>query len=129
MKTLKSEQMVSNSGKTVVMPETDDIECTVISSGKQVCFRPMVAKDLLVMERLSARPKPGKKGQEQAGMGEIEMSIRLMERLSVSPGKITVVELEKLAMKDFQAITSLLSQVSGTDDKEDDYLEDDLGNE
>lgn len=129
MKTLKSEQMVSNSGKTVVMPETDDIECTVISSGKQVCFRPMVAKDLLVMERLSARPKPGKKGQEQAGMGEIEMSIRLMERLSVSPGKITVVELEKLAMKDFQAITSLLSQVSGTDDKEDDYLEDGLGNE
>ena len=129
MKTLKSEQMVSNSGKTVVMPDTDDIECTFISSGKQVCFRPIVAKDLLVMERLSARPRAGKKGQEQAGMGEIEISIRLMERLSVSPGKITVVELEKLAMKDFQAITSLLSQVSGTDDKEDDYLEDDLGNE
>ena len=129
MKTLKSEQMVANSGKTVVMPETDDIECTVISSGKQVCFRPMVAKDLLVMERLSARPRAGKKGQEQAGMGEIEMSIRLMERLSVSPGKITVVELEKLAMKDFQAISSLLSLVSGTDDKEDDYLEDGLGNE
>merc|ERR1711975_164446 len=99
MKTLKSEQMVSNSGKTVVMPETDDIECTVISSGKQVCFRPMVAKDL-----------------------------RVMERLSVSPGKITVVELEKLGMKDFQAISSFLSLVSGTDDKEDDYLEDGLGN-
>lgn len=128
MKTLKSEQMVSNSGQTVVMPETDDVKCAVVSSGKQVCLRPMVAKDLLVMERLSARPKAGKKGQEQAGMGEIEMSIRLMERLSVSPGKITVVELEKLGMKDFQAITSLLSQVSGTGEEED-YLEDDLGNE
>merc|ERR1711912_177838 len=63
----KVRTVVSNSGKTVVMPETDDIECTVISSGKQVCFRPMVLKTFSLWKGYQHALNQGRKDKNRLG--------------------------------------------------------------
>lgn len=118
MKTLKSEPMV----QTVPIDTPPRAQATggstetvVLTTGKTVIMREMRAKDLLVMEQQGKRK----------GLGDIEMSFRLMERLSVEPGKITKTEIEALSVKDLNTLSKLLAKMGATGDD----LEDDEGNE
>lgn len=90
----------------------------VLSTGKKVVLREMKTKDMLVMDKQS----------RSKNLSEIESSIRMIERLSIDPGKITVTEIQELNLKDFRALGDLLVKAGGLQQPEDENEDEDLGN-
>jgi hypothetical protein len=78
----------------------------VLSDGREIVLREMMASDLLFIEKLSSA-------------GDMERSLKLASRLSTGGGKITFEELQKLKMRDLRKVTDLLAKAGGTDDDED----------
>jgi hypothetical protein len=81
---------------------------TRLSDGRVVVMKQMTAKDLLFMERTLSK------------VGDIERGMRIAERLSIDPGKITFPEIQSLGVKDFKKISELAGKAGGLDDEDDD---------
>jgi hypothetical protein len=98
------DNVVEGGGET--LPE-DNFHCGVISTGKKVCLRDMIASDLLFMEKQK--------------VGDTERSMKLAERLSSKTGyPITFSEIVSLRMKDLKIITKLVSDAADVDDEDED---------
>lgn len=81
-----------------------------LGNGRQIILRKVLAKDLLEIERQTRRKN----------LGPIEQSMKMMERVSVSPGKITFKEIEKLTSTDFAILAELLADAGEVISSEDD---------
>lgn len=75
---------------------------------RRIYFRKMTTKDLIQMER------------KNSNLGDAETTARMIERLSVNPGKITITEVEKLEIKDFRKLGDYVAEMNGMLDDEDD---------
>lgn len=83
-----------------------------LSDGREINFRGVIAKDLLVLEKQSMK----------SPFGDMERGIRLAERLSLAPNKLSRVDIESMGVKDFRIISDLIAQASG-------LTTEDLGND
>lgn len=86
---------------------------TTLSNGRKVVMREMSARDLLFMERNLAK------------IGDIERGMRIAERISIEPGKITFPEIQSLGVKDFRKISDLAGKAGGLDEGLEDEGEED----
>lgn len=100
MKTIKADGTPEN------QPTEEGLYTTTLSDGRRVTMRPMLASDLLFMERSLSK------------VGDIERGIALASRLSVPPSKITPPEIQKLSIKDFKKVSELAGKAGGLDDED-----------
>jgi len=91
---------------TISSEQINNTFYTVLSDGREIVLREMMASDLLFIEKLSSA-------------GDMERSLKLASRLSTGGGKITFDELQKLKMRDLRKVTDLLGKAGGTDEDED----------
>ena len=98
----------------VIDTPTEESELFVeLSTGRKVFFRKMIAKDLIQLER------------KNKGLGDTEVTSRLIERLSVPPMAITMPEIENLSIKDFRNLGQYIAEINGLGGEDDD--DDDTG--
>lgn len=84
---------------------------TTLSDGRKVIMREMSARDLLFMEKNMSK------------VGDIERGMRIAERLSIEPGKITFPEIQKLNIRDFRKVSELAAKSGGVENEDEDILE------
>lgn len=90
----------------------EDLEafCATLSTGQEICIRPMKASDIMWMETLDRGKEP---------VGDVQKSLKLVARLSTkTQHPVTFPFLTDLSMPDLKIVTDLLAKASGTKDEE-----------
>ena len=82
----------------------------VLSNGRTITFREIMAGDLLYLEK------------SLGNLGDMERSLKLASRVSTGEGRWTFEDLQRLKMRDLRVVTDLLAKAGDNDDEdEDDY--------
>jgi hypothetical protein len=90
--------------------ENPEVFCATLSTGQEICIRPMKASDIMWMETLDRGKEP---------VGDVQKSLKLVARLSTkTQHPITFPFLMDLSMPDLKIVTDLLAKASGTKDEE-----------
>lgn len=93
--------------------ENPEAFCATLSTGQEICIRPMKASDIMWMETLDRGKEP---------VGDVQKSLKLVARLSTkTQHPITFPFLMDLSMADLRIVTDLLAKASGT--KEEDEVD------
>ena len=79
---------------------------TTISDGRTITIREMTGRDLIYMEK------------DLTKAGDVEKSMRIIERLIVGDDKITYDEVLDLGVRDFKKLSNLVAEASGGDDED-----------
>jgi uncharacterized protein YtpQ (UPF0354 family) len=77
---------------------------TTLNDGREITIREMTGRDLVYMEK--------DLGKE----GDVERSMRVIERLIVGDEKITYDEILDLGVKDFRKLSELVAKANGDDE-------------
>lgn len=90
--------------------ENPEAFCATLSTGQEICVRPMKASDIMWMETLDRGKEP---------VGDVQKSLKLVARLSTkTQHPITFPFLMDLSMPDLKIVTDLLAKASGNQDEE-----------
>lgn len=79
---------------------------TTLSDGRKITIREMTGRDLVYTEK------------ELAKAGDVEKSMKIIERLIVGDDKVTYDEILDLGVKDFRKLSDLVAQANGADDED-----------
>jgi len=77
---------------------------TTLSDGREITIREMTGRDLIFMEK------------DLSKAGDVERSMKILERLIVGEDKITYDEIIDLGVRDFKKLSDLVAKANGDEE-------------
>jgi hypothetical protein len=79
---------------------------TTLTDGREITIREMTGRDLIFMEK------------DLTKAGDVEKSMKILERLIVGEDKITYDEILDLGVRDFRKLSDLIALANGGDEED-----------
>jgi hypothetical protein len=106
MRTVTDQALVTPPASVKKATTTAQTYSTTISDGREITIREMTGRDLIFMEK------------DLTKAGDVEKSMKILERLIVGEDKITYDEILDLGVRDFRKLSDLVAQANGGDDED-----------
>ena len=106
MRTVSDENLVTPPKSVKTPAPTANRFSTTLSDGREITIREMTGRDLIFMEK------------DLTKAGDVEKSMKILERLIVGDDKITYDEILDLGVRDFKKLSDLVAQANGGDDED-----------
>jgi hypothetical protein len=106
MRTVSDENIVTPPKSVKKATHSAQTFSTTISDGREITIREMTGRDLIFMEK------------DLSKAGDVEKSMKILERLIVGEDKITYDEILDLGIRDFKKLSDLVAQANGGDDED-----------
>ena len=106
MRTVSDENLVTPPRSVKKPAHNVQTFSTTLSDGREITIREMTGRDLIFMEK------------DLTKAGDVEKSMKILERLIVGEDKITYDEILDLGVRDFRKMSDLVAQANGGDDED-----------